>query len=79
MIPQDYCTLWPDRIFGLDYSHCCAAHDLDYAMGLEGLASDLRLAGCVIETSATLALWAGLMLMGVIFYRVILRKFRKRS
>jgi len=48
-------------------------------MGLERLASDLRLAGCVIETSATLALWAGLMLMGVIFYRVILRKFRKRS
>lgn len=47
-------------------------------MGIEGMASDLRLAGCVIETSITLAMWAGLMLMGVIFYRVVIRKFRNR-
>lgn len=74
----DRCTIWPDRIFGLDYSHCCAAHDQDYAMGLEGLASDLRLAGCVIETSMTLTLWAVLMLIGVVLYRVFLHRFRKR-
>lgn len=75
---MDYCTLWPDRIFGVDYSHCCAAHDLDYAMGIEGLASDLRLFGCVIETSMTLTLWATLMLIGVVLYRVFLHRFRKR-
>lgn len=74
----DYCTLWPDRVFGLDYSHCCAQHDLDYAMGLEGLASDLRLASCVIETSGWLTLWATLMLIGVVLYRVFLHRFRKR-
>lgn len=63
----DHCTAWPDRAFGLDWSHCCAAHDLAYETGAPRIAADLDLAACV--SAATGWHWmAGLMFVGVLFF-----------
>jgi hypothetical protein len=29
-IEQDHCSCAPDEPFGVDYSNCCAQHDIDY-------------------------------------------------
>ena len=33
----DYCTGWPDQIWGMDLRYCCARHDLFYAANADNL------------------------------------------
>jgi hypothetical protein len=43
------CTLWFDRLWGVDFGHCCAAHDFAYLSGANRLLADAELAKCVAE------------------------------
>lgn len=43
----DHCTLWPDKLWGVYYGHCCAAHDAAYIAGANRLLADAELARCV--------------------------------
>jgi hypothetical protein len=46
----DHCTAFPDRIFNLDLSACCAGHDDAFAKGGDlkaFLAANLNLDACV--------------------------------
>jgi hypothetical protein len=62
--PIDYCTNWPDRLFGKDWSQCCLAHDIAYALPGSKLEADLDLGRCVLD--ATGWWWmAALMVAGV--------------
>lgn len=58
----DHCTLWPDHLFGLDWSACCAAHD---ASALD-LAAHLELGRCVgaIWPGMGLVMAAGVLMFG---------------
>ncbi|WP_279480241.1 hypothetical protein [Aureimonas sp. SK2] len=60
--PVDHCSLWPDRLFGLDWSACCAAHD---ASALD-LASHLALGSCVghVWPLMGVAMAAGVIVLG---------------
>lgn len=51
MISIDYCTLWFDGW----WSHCCQAHDADYAAQIGQLLADERLQACV---ASALPSWA---------------------
>lgn len=66
-----HCTLWPGRIGALDWSACCAAHDIAYEAGLPRLAADLDLARCVAAVSPAMAgvMLAGVAAFGWLFYR----------
>jgi hypothetical protein len=52
----DYCTLFPDRAFGRDWSACCMVHDLAYGADGSRMAADLELASCVTQATG----WHGL-------------------
>lgn len=62
------CTGWFDGV----WRHCCDAHDLDYALGVDKLQADLALAACVTDTGhpiIALVMLAGVTLFGWFFYR----------
>ena len=62
-VVTDYCTAFPDRVFGVDLAFCCWRHDLAYAFRDPKITADLELALCV--SNAGLG-WVGLlMLVGV--------------
>lgn len=68
----DHCTFWPDKLFGVDYSQCCYAHDVAYAMQLPKLTADFELGLCVAQSGlpALGALMAvGTAIFGGRFYR----------
>lgn len=57
---------------GIDYSHCCALHDIAYEMGAGFMASNLHLGACVAEQSAPvmgLAMAIGTTVCGGVFYK----------
>lgn len=67
----DYCTLFPDRVFGVDLSYCCFRHDLAYAAFTDKIAADLDLARCVAEAGLggiALLMLTGVTLFGWAFY-----------
>ncbi|BAP94477.1 hypothetical protein [Aurantimonas phage AmM-1] len=71
----DHCTLWPDRLGGIDWSACCKAHDGAYDLGGDAaarLAADLDLASCVAAVAgwpmATL-MFFGVAIFGWLFWR----------
>lgn len=73
----DHCTLWPDRLAGMDWSACCLAHDVAYALGRDRAVADLELYRCVAE--ATGAHWfAGVMFAGVSIFGWAFWKKRRR-
>lgn len=64
---NNYCTFWPDRAFGKDWSGCCMAHDQAYAGTVARHAADAELARCVAAETG----WDGLafvMLAGVTLF-----------
>lgn len=68
----DHCTLWPDRLLGVDYSQCCLRHDLAYWSGLPRIEADLALGLCVAQAGlpAMGALMAAAtMAFGWLFYK----------
>lgn len=77
---MDYCTLFPEGW----WSHCCAAHDADYAAQIGQAAADAALLQCV-ATSAdggligiASAVIGGVMFLGVrLFGRRYYRKARQ--
>lgn len=77
---MDYCTLFPEGW----WSHCCAAHDADYAAQIGQAVADVTLLQCV-ATSAdggligiASALVGGVMFLGVrLFGRRYYRKARQ--
>ncbi|MEM9734230.1 MAG: hypothetical protein AAF903_12220 [Pseudomonadota bacterium] len=70
---NDHCTLWWDRLFGKDWSHCCAAHDEAYAIGIDRGLADAVLEACVAAASGSpllgLIMFAGVSAFGWLFYR----------
>lgn len=64
---MNHCTLWPDGW----WSHCCAAHDADYAAQVVRALADERLLQCVAESApspwlaAAAAVVGGTMFVGV--------------
>jgi len=68
---MDHCTLWPDRIGSLDWSGCCAWHDMAYEYELPRIMSDLIFARCVWQVSPPFAviMCAAVMAFGWLFYR----------
>ena len=57
MVKKDWCTMWPDRWRGVDFSLCCKEHDEDYARIAkiksfwkriwQRRKADFKLSGCV--------------------------------
>lgn len=74
----NHCTWWPDKIGSLDYSACCAAHDLAYASDGQRLAADLDLAQCVFDTTGSEIL-SIVMMTGVILFGWAFRKRKKKN
>lgn len=71
----DYCTLWPDRALGKDWSACCKAHDEAYAGTGVRWDADARLALCVASQTG----WDGLavvMFVGVATFGGMFRRWR---
>ena len=76
--PTDHCTRWLEGW----WSHCCAAHDADYAAQIGQALADERLWQCVATSAeggllgiATTAV-AGLMWLGV---RVFGRRYYRKA
>lgn len=76
---QDYCTLFPDKLFGVDYSLCCFLHDIAYGGLADRKEADIALRDCVSllfsETNLILGavvatlMYLGVRLFGRSFYR----------
>lgn len=68
---MDYCTLFPEGW----WSHCCAAHDADYAAQIGKALADERLLMCVTSSGGALSwavgaiMFAGVTIFGRRFYR----------
>lgn len=73
---MDYCTWFPEGW----WSHCCAAHDADYAAQVARALADERLYLCVaasvdqppalcLAVLVAMAMWCGVRLFGRRFYR----------
>lgn len=63
---QDACTLWPDTLFGVNYTACCYAHDRAYEMQLPRLEADIELGRCVAALG--LPVLGNVMALGVILF-----------
>lgn len=51
---MDHCTGWFEGLWGLDWSHCCAVHDIQYELGFPRLPADIALGRCVARAGAPL-------------------------
>jgi hypothetical protein len=74
---MDYCTLWPDQLWGVYFGQCCAAHDHAYITGQPRLAADAELARCVAELGLPFTgflMGGATTLAGWLFYRWHRRK-----
>ena len=47
----DYCTLSPEGFLGLDWQHCCHAHDAAYTVQIDKNTADADLMKCIYESS----------------------------
>lgn len=68
----DHCTHWPDKLWGIYYGHCCAAHDAAYIAGMNRLLADAELARCVGMTGLPFTgfmMGAAVTWAGWLFYR----------
>jgi hypothetical protein len=68
----DHCTLWPERLGEIDWSACCAAHDLAYGLGVDRLEADIDMALCVASVAGwpmAAVMFAGVSAFGWIFWR----------
>ena len=48
---QDYCTSFPESLFGIDLSYCCKAHDLAYEVQIPKNEADIALFKCVYDSA----------------------------
>lgn len=68
---HDYCTLFPDVVFGVDLRLCCFQHDLAYAAQMPKVQADLDLSLCVAKLGHPLLgllMLAGVLVFGAFFY-----------
>ncbi len=72
---QDYCTAFPENLFGKDLSQCCKAHDLAYETQTPKKEADVALFNCVADSGGVGAylvaalMFAGVSLFGMRFYK----------
>lgn len=72
------CTLFPDSFAGLNWSHCCALHDVAYELGINRTVADKELYQCVAD--ATGVNWfAGIIFTAVSLFGWIFYKKRKKT
>jgi hypothetical protein len=68
----DHCTFWPDGIGRLDWSHCCAIHDLEYTKDILRSVADYNLFVCVTSSGApaiATVMFVGVSLFGWLFIK----------
>lgn len=75
MVEADYCSFFPDELFGVSLRACCYLHDLAYSFGTPKLEADLALAQCVAQ--AGLPAIGGIMFMGVTLFGWLFYRRRK--
>lgn len=63
---MDWCTFWPDSMFGISWAHCCAVHDIAYTLDFDKLQADLALKKCVANEGA--AAMGAVMFVGVFLF-----------
>lgn len=72
---KDYCTLFPDKLFGYDISQCCKAHDEAYVGTTPKTQADLELFNCIkykgdsIALTIALVVFSGVSVFGWFFYK----------
>ena len=73
---KDWCTLFPDELFGLYYGNCCKNHDEVYSQG-DGfkakVVGDFKLFLCVASRSwklwfAALAMYVAVSVVGIYYW-----------
>lgn len=74
----DYCTSFPESLFGIDLSYCCKAHDLTYETQVPKNEADIALFKCVYNSAdgrlvvpnllIAALMFAGVSLFGKHFY-----------
>lgn len=74
---EDYCTLWPDKTFTLDYQHCCQAHDKAYELQVDRKEADKELFKCIYESTDNALLIIPALIMASVMYMGV-RVFGKR-
>ncbi|EAU40150.1 hypothetical protein FP2506_11357 [Fulvimarina pelagi HTCC2506] len=77
----DYCTLWPDRLFGVEIGEaCCKPHDEAYDAGgslVDFVASNVDLGACVAALG--LSAWGVLMAIGTTLFGWIFFRWRRKG
>lgn len=71
MIDGDGCTFWLDGLAGLDWRHCCDAHDVAYYQLADKWTADVDLMSCVAQAGAPvmgLIMFLGVTIFGGIWY-----------
>jgi len=75
---QDYCSNFPDKILGKNYSYCCYIHDMHYSdiplasEKMTRLKADNALFGCVRRKRGLVVaslMWIGVRIFGGKYYR----------
>lgn len=72
---KDYCTNFPDKILGKDYSFCCYIHDIQYNHKYATMSrwqADKDLFKCVKKRRGLLVatmMWLGVRIFGGIYYK----------
>jgi hypothetical protein len=63
----DYCTLFPDALFGVDYRYCCHLHDIAYGSLLNRNDADWDMYICILDQFPASQFILGLVI-GTIMY-----------
>ncbi|MNX84582.1 hypothetical protein D3C86_1163890 [compost metagenome] len=70
----NYCTFFPESVFGHDISGCCKAHDIAYTIGSDKEQADVELFKCVrehgygMEAVGTM-MFVAVSVFGIFFYK----------
>lgn len=78
---QDYCTSFPESLFGIDLSYCCKAHDVAYQTQVPKNEADIALFKCVYDSADGWLAVPSLLIASLMFAGVSLfgSRFYKRS
>lgn len=79
---ENYCTLFPDKTFALDWKHCCKAHDEAYELQVDRGDADKELFKCVYDSTDNALLVVPALLVASVMYlgvRAFGRRFYRKA